>query len=139
MKNTKRPDYLLKFSSYAKQRNVWHMTSYALAAGIPAALVVGGPIATLVDFTLGVALPLHFHMGMRSVVIDYLSPKPDLQRIALAVLAGVTTLSALGLLKFNVKDVGLTQAVKQLLYEQELPKESKEAHNHEVIEKKHHH
>jgi succinate dehydrogenase hydrophobic anchor subunit len=131
---------LLKFSSYAKQRQIWHMTSYALAGGIPAALLLGGPVATVVDVALGVALPLHFHMGMRSVIIDYLSPKPDIQRIALAILAGVTALSAIGLAKFNFTDVGLTGGVKELLYEQEQPS-AVDQHNKKVLDaaKKHHH
>lgn len=101
-------------------REYYHYTSYALAAGIPAALVLGSPISTLVDFSLGIVIPVHAHMGMRSILIDYVHD-PSLQKVALGVLAGVTLLTAIGLTKFNAMDVGLTEGFKQLFVEQDPP------------------
>lgn len=41
--STKRPDYLLNFSNYSTAREALHYSTYALAAGIPAALLLGPP------------------------------------------------------------------------------------------------
>ncbi len=104
-------------------REVYHYTSYALVAGIPASLLVGPPISPVVDLALGVAIPLHFHIGMRSVLVDYVHDVPT-QRLALAALAGVTVLTAIGLTKFNLMDIGLTEAVKELWVKQSPPAEA---------------
>jgi succinate dehydrogenase (ubiquinone) membrane anchor subunit len=101
-------------------REAWHYTSYALAAGIPAALVLGGPVASVVDLALGVVIPLHFHIGMRSIIVDYVHDV-SMQRMALAALAGVTVLTAVGITKFNLTDEGLTAAVKDLWVQQQPP------------------
>lgn len=97
-----------------------HYTSYFLAAGIPAALVLGGPVASVVDVVLGVAIPVHFHIGVRSILVDYVHD-PTNQRIGLAVLAGVSVLTAIGLTKFNLTDEGITGAVKDLWVKQSPP------------------
>ena len=99
---------------------MYHMTSYALAAGIPLALVLGGPVATGVDLALGVLIPVHAHIGMRSVLIDYVHDATS-QRVALAALAAFTVLTAVGLTKFNLLDVGITGGVKELFVEQTAP------------------
>lgn len=99
-----------------------HYTSYFLAAGIPAALILGSPVSTLVDWTAAVALPLHMHIGMRSVIVDYVHDVIT-QRMALAALAGVTVVTAVGLIKFNITDVGLTGAITELYTHQKAPKE----------------
>jgi succinate dehydrogenase (ubiquinone) membrane anchor subunit len=101
-------------------REVYHYTSYFLAAGIPLTLLFGGPVSTVVDLALGVVIPLHFHIGMRSVIVDYVHELPS-QRLALAALAGVTVLTAVGLTKFNLTDEGITAAVKDLWVHQEAP------------------
>ena len=111
---------LFNFAHSSTAREYYHYTSYALAGGIPAALLMGAPISTLVDFSLGLIIPAHFHMGMRSVLIDYVHD-PALQKVALGVLAGVTVLTAVGLTKFNIQDIGLTEGVKQLWVEQDAP------------------
>ena len=105
-------------------REVYHYTSYFLAAGVPATLLLGGPVSTVVDLALGVVIPLHFHIGMRSVLVDYVHD-PTSQRMALAALAGVTALTALGLTKFNLTDEGITAAVKDLWVQQHPPAPAK--------------
>jgi succinate dehydrogenase hydrophobic anchor subunit len=111
---------LLKFAKASSQREAFHYTSYLLAAGVPAAFIFGGPVATLMDFALGLAIPLHFHIGMRSVLLDYV-PNVANQKIALALLAAATLVTTLGLAKLNLFDVGLTEGVKQLFKEQSVP------------------
>jgi succinate dehydrogenase hydrophobic anchor subunit len=111
---------LLKFSNASTVREVYHYTSYFLAAGVPLTLLFGGPVSTVVDLALGAVIPLHFHIGMRSVVVDYVHDVST-QKLVLAALAGVTVLTAVGLTKFNLTDEGITAAVKDLWVHQEAP------------------
>lgn len=99
---------------------MWHATSYALAAGFPAAMIFGGPIGTIVDLGFAVIIPLHMHMGMRSVLLDYVHPVGQ-QKLALALLAAVTLLTGLGLLKLTFMDIGLTGSLRELFIEQPQP------------------
>jgi succinate dehydrogenase hydrophobic anchor subunit len=115
------PAVLLKFKNFAAQREAFHKSSYFLALGIPGALLLGEPISTLVDVVGGVVIPLHFHLGMRSVIIDYVHDVP-VQRLALGTLAGVTVLTIFGLTVFNFTDVGLTGAIKAVYTHQPEPK-----------------
>jgi succinate dehydrogenase (ubiquinone) membrane anchor subunit len=101
-------------------RDVFHYTSYALAGGVPAALLLGAPVSTVVDLALGIVIPVHFHIGMRSVIVDYVHDVST-QRIALGALATVTVLTALGLTKFNLMDVGLTEGITSLWVKQPAP------------------
>jgi succinate dehydrogenase hydrophobic anchor subunit len=114
---TKREDYLLSFKSAAQAKEALHYTSYFLAFGLPSALVFGAPVSTVVDLVSGVVVPLHAHMGMRAVIVDYVWSVPQ-QRMALGALAAVTVLMTLGLTKFNLFDVGLTGAIKTLYIRQ---------------------
>ena len=120
MLNTKRDDALLSFKSPAAAKGAQHLTSYFLGAGIPAALVLGEPVSTVVDFGAGLIIPLHAHIGMRGVIIDYIWDVPQ-QRLALLALAGITVLTAVGLTKFNLFDVGLTGAIRSVYTRQPAP------------------
>lgn len=113
---------LLRFKNAAAVRHAHHITSYSLAIGVPAALLLGGPVATVFDFAAGVIIPLHFHIGMRSIIVDYVHPE-GIQTACFALLAGFTVLTAIGITKFNLTDVGLTGAVKELFTKQEAPVE----------------
>ena len=110
----------MNFASPTRAREVFHYTSYSLAAGVPLALAIGAPVSTIVDAAMCVVLPLHAHLGLRSVIVDYVHDGTN-QRLALAVLAGVTVLTAVGLTKFNLTDVGLTEGVKMIFEEQPPP------------------
>lgn len=111
---------LLKFDKQSTVKEVYHYTSYFLAAGVPTALLLGAPVTSVLDLAMGVVIPLHFHIGMRSVLVDYVH-EPAQQNAVLAVLAGVTALTAFGLAKFNLTDVGITEGVKSLWVEQDAP------------------
>ena len=111
---------LLKTSKASSVKDIHHYTSYFLAAGIPATLLLGGPVSSVVDVVLGVAIPLHFHIGTRSIIVDYVHERSN-QQLALAALAGVTVLTAVGLTKFNLTDVGITAGVKELFVAQQPP------------------
>jgi succinate dehydrogenase hydrophobic anchor subunit len=99
------------------QKEFFHYTSYALAAGIPASFFLGGPISTMADLACGVIIPLHAHIGMRSVIVDYVHDNSSREAILLA-LAAFTVGSIGGLTYFNVADVGLTEGIKALFVKQ---------------------
>jgi hypothetical protein len=98
-------------------RNLHHFTSYALAAGVPLALASGGSLTTLMDFGLGIVIPLHFHIGMRSVLVDYMVhlgiSDNAVQQIVMYLLGAMTLLTAGSLTKFNITDMGITAAVRR--------------------------
>lgn len=102
---------------------MYHYTSYALAGGIPAALLLGPPVSTVIDLAFGIVIPLHAHIGMRSVLIDYVHDVSS-QRMALLLLAVLTGGTGVGLTMFNISDVGLTESIKQLWIAQPVPKQA---------------
>ncbi len=85
---------------------------------MPAALLVGPPVSTVVDLAMGVIVPVHSHLGMRSVIVDYVHDV-SMQRIVLLLLAVTTAAMGVGLTMFNLTDVGLTGAIRGLWVRQE--------------------
>lgn len=98
-------------------REVYHYTSYALAAGVPFALATSGSMTTAVDLAMGVVVPLHFHIGMRSIMVDYLVhlgvADRTVQQVAMYALGVVTLLTAAALTRFNLADMGITNVVRR--------------------------
>lgn len=88
-----------------------------MVVGVPLALVVGDPVAGPVNLLMGLVIPLHAHIGMRSVLLDYVHDVGT-QQIALGALAVFTVGSAAGLTWFNMNDVGLTEGLKALWVKQ---------------------
>lgn len=119
------PTDLLNFSKASSQRHVFHYTSYTLAALIPAAVLFGSPISDVSDHIFSIVIPVHFHLGLRSVIIDYVHDRNS-QRIALIALAGMTALTAASLVKLNLTDIGITNSVKALWIDQTKSEESEE-------------
>jgi hypothetical protein len=60
---------LSQLASFAV-RELHHITAYFLVGGIPAALLIGAPVSSVFDVAFAVFIPLHFHIGMRSVIIE---------------------------------------------------------------------
>ena len=46
------------------------MSAPSLLAATPVALLVGGPLQMPLDLALGIALPIHGHIGMNYVITD---------------------------------------------------------------------
>lgn len=80
---------------------------------MPLAFVLApSPIAKPVDVVLGIAFPVHAHIGMNAVISDYVPPAMRTNaRYALLVFTVATTL---GLLRWNIAGDGMTASVKQL-------------------------
>ncbi len=70
----------------------------------------------MIDFALGVVVPLHCHNGFSSIVTDYLPKRkfPLINPVAYGLLYAGTALTMYGLYKFNTKDVGITEALSQV-------------------------
>jgi succinate dehydrogenase (ubiquinone) membrane anchor subunit len=102
-----------KWYDNATVDEVLHATCYGLAVATPVAMILSPSILCLpVDLALGVIIPVHQHIGVKGVLADYVPPniKP-FNNLILAVLTGVTTL---GLLKLNLCGAGITETVKSL-------------------------
>ena len=93
------------------------------SAGVPLTLALGAPVSSFLDWGFAFAIPLHMHVGMRAVLLDYAHfwMGAGSQRIAYAILAAITGLSAFGIVKFNLTDVGLSEAIRQLYVKQNPP------------------
>jgi succinate dehydrogenase (ubiquinone) membrane anchor subunit len=67
----------------------------------------------LIDFGLGLVLPLHSHLGFSAIITDYL-PKRKFGRVypvAMGVLYGMTGVALYGLYEVNTKGPGICEAV----------------------------
>lgn len=77
--------------------------------------VIGGPSNTL-DVALAIILPLHSHIGLQTIVDDYL-PKRKFgigYNVAKGSLLLATGLAFYGAYRFNTENIGLSQAIKEL-------------------------
>ncbi|GMI08814.1 hypothetical protein TrLO_g10169 [Triparma laevis f. longispina] len=107
---------LLKSDEGPLSTSTYHKVNMLIMGLTPLAFALSPSIINLpVDLLLGLALPLHAHIGMSYVITDYV---PKLSkglmgpaRVALLGLTGVTTV---GLLKVNIMGEGMTETVKSL-------------------------
>ena len=91
----------------------YHLTSTGLLIAAPLALVISpSPLVFPIDLALGLAFPLHAHVGLNYIISDYV-PKANRQ-MARYLLLGATGLTILGLLKLNLMGPGLTETYKSL-------------------------
>ena len=112
-------DYVLNFSSNPKHKHFMGVSSALITAGGVFGLVLDAPtLYTVADLGLGVLIPLHAHVGMRSVILDYVHG--GAQKTALLAMGGVTVATIAGLTFFNVFDEGLLPAVKALWIKQHI-------------------
>jgi len=96
---------------------LYHYVNLSLLAAAPAAFAVSpSPLTFPLDLFLGVAFPVHAHIGMNCVISDY--GKKFFGKAAVAPmrvgLLGVTVATAAGLLRLNLQGPGLTETVKRL-------------------------
>ena len=90
---------------------IYHGSSFALAGLVPAAMVIrDGNLP--VDLALGVALPVHSHIGLNFVISDYV-PK-SMRLPARASVLGVTVASLYGMFQLNMYGEGVSKTAKRL-------------------------
>jgi len=95
------------------RQQILHYTNLCLLASLPVALILSPSILNWpVDLALGVLVPVHSHIGLRSVLIDYV-PDPYRKQSLLALLV-LSVLLGLGFLKLNLFGAGVTESVKAL-------------------------
>lgn len=114
---TKRPDDLIEAIANTIRQStteeIYHASSWALAVLTPTAFILSPSFLNIpVDLALGIIIPVHAHIGMTSVLTDYV-PRPH-QRYATAGLVFFTVLLVLGLLKLNLCGTGITDSIKHL-------------------------
>jgi succinate dehydrogenase hydrophobic anchor subunit len=110
---------ILNFDRASTIKEIQTMTSYALAVGIPLSMATGAPASTIIDFACTVLIPVHAHVGMRSVLIDYLphffgQKTASSQALAMYALGAITIATTFALAKFNLTDIGLSRTVQEL-------------------------
>lgn len=98
--------------------HIYHKVNNSLLVLAPCALILSpSPYAFPVDLALGIALPLHGHIGMNSVLTDYM-PKFGLGdgfvKFSRILMLGVTVTTTVGLFRLNTEGPGVTGALKKL-------------------------
>lgn len=96
---------------------IYHKVNWALLGLTPAAFAFSPSMLNLpIDLGLAVAFPLHAHVAMNCVITDYVPKFFGKAAVgpARVVMAGMTGLTALGLLKLTVTGPGITETVKSL-------------------------
>ncbi|CAM9607088.1 unnamed protein product [Ascophyllum nodosum] len=90
---------------------LYHSVNLVILAGLPAALATSPSALTMpLDTVMGLAMPLHAHIGMNYVITDYVH-KP-FRGLARGAMLTVSVLAAVGLLKLNLSGAGLTETLK---------------------------
>ena len=97
--------------------HIFHKTNIAAMALAPLILVLpdSGVATTSYNVVMGIALPLHGHIGMTGILTDYV-PKlsKGLLTPARYAMVGLTAVTVLGLLKHNLAGDGMTKSLKAL-------------------------
>jgi len=92
---------------------IYHYSHVLLAGLIPVAFVLSPSFLNYpVDLALGLAIPVHMHLGMVQVIEDYV-PQP-VQNLSILGMLVLSLLTGLGLLKINLCGFGITESFKSL-------------------------
>ncbi|CAM9213955.1 unnamed protein product [Hapterophycus canaliculatus] len=98
---------------------LYHAVNMVVLAGVPAAIATSPSALTMpLDIVLGLAMPLHAHIGVNYVISDYV-PKAS-RGVARGAMLAASVMAALGLLKLNLTGAGLTETLKAIWKEPEL-------------------
>ncbi|GMH86272.1 hypothetical protein TrST_g6911 [Triparma strigata] len=107
---------LLKSDEGPLSTSTYHKVNMLIMGLTPVAFALSPSKLNLpIDVLLGLALPLHAHIGMSYVITDYV-PKisKSLTGPARVLLLGLTGVTTVGLLKLNIFGDGMTETVKSL-------------------------
>lgn len=106
-------DNLFLFLTDASEAQAYHASSVALAVLFPAGLILSPSFLVIpVDLALGIALPLHSHIGLVQIIEDYV-PR-QYQNVSKLVLTLVSTVAFVGLFKINLCGSGISESFKSL-------------------------
>ncbi|KXS17498.1 hypothetical protein M427DRAFT_54441 [Gonapodya prolifera JEL478] len=85
-------------------------------AGLITAPFIVGAGNSVIDFSLGVVLPIHIQLGLENIVLDYVPYRKygHLYTVALWATRAFTGLTLYGIYQFNTNDVGVTEFVKRV-------------------------
>ena len=100
-----------------KALSLYHKLNWSLLGLTPLALAFSpSPMNMPVDIALSIFFPLHAHVGMNCVITDYAPKFFGKGGIGpcRVVMAGLTAMTTLGLLKLSVTGPGLTETLKEL-------------------------
>merc|ERR1712224_72599 len=94
--------------------SLYHKVNIAILGLTPVCLAMGGgPLQLPFDLLLGLALPIHGHVGMNLVGTDYVKKfvgKGAIMPFRMG-MAGATGLTMVGLLKLNLAGQDITQTI----------------------------
>lgn len=95
-------------------RKLYEQSHIALAGLVPIAALggEGNKLITLTDLALGVALPIHAHIGLNNILSDYVPPR-YMGASRWGALAS-TAIVFIGLQQLNLGGPGITKTVKSL-------------------------
>jgi succinate dehydrogenase (ubiquinone) membrane anchor subunit len=98
--------------------HLYHQVNNSLLVMTPCALILSpSPWAMPVDLALGIFLPLHGHIGMNSVLTDYM-PKFGLGdgfvKLTRYLMLGTTLMTTAGLTRLNLEGDGISGTIKKL-------------------------
>ncbi|RKP22193.1 hypothetical protein ROZALSC1DRAFT_10475, partial [Rozella allomycis CSF55] len=89
--------------------------------GLSLALLIGLPVGlytpnVYTDLLLAFTIPVHLHMGLGQVIIDYLPSRkmPLINKAARGTLYGSTALLLYVLLSWNEYDIGVGEGIKRI-------------------------
>lgn len=88
-----------------------HATTYWMLGSIVAGFIAPGN--GLVDASLAISVPLHMHLGLEQVITDYVHGKGAFV-LAKSTLRVLTVGTIAALIYFNISDVGITEAIREL-------------------------
>lgn len=101
----------------------WHGSyhwTYERALSVLTLGLVGGAFTLypnkMVDFGLGIVLPLHVHIGFSSIITDYLPRHkfPLIYPVSMGALYGLTGLTLYGIYVFNTEGPGICEGIATL-------------------------
>ncbi|KAI9322720.1 CybS-domain-containing protein [Dichotomocladium elegans] len=94
--------------------DVERAASVALVPMFAAEFALGS--SPVLDTLFGVVLPLHLHIGLDALIVDYLNERkaPVIGKIAKATLYAATAGVLVGCYQFNTNDIGLTELIARV-------------------------
>ncbi len=92
----------------------WDLERFLSVALLPAFASAAVYQSPYIDLALGVILPIHIHLGLEQIVLDYTNKQKALNLFLTWTVRASTVLALYGCWKFNTNDIGLSEAMRRL-------------------------